>query len=222
MGKTDKLIVPIYKKMLLPHINRKIGFFGFTKDDKMPQYCKSGDFYDYRLGNWDINTHDWSVDKQYDIIVCLRTSCFSRRPRRMLENFHRLLSKDGILMIDWSLGSAHYPRKNPSWTWSWTIGNDRCYGIYNKNKCLVYSSCLTDKCLASKPFLKIVKYASKLPYYRRTNDWRKTIELEFSDELLLNDADLTRLFDVVKEKNWTPLEINGRAQLYTIQLLKKK
>ncbi len=223
MGKTDRFIIPIYKKFINPYIpNEKTALFGFTEDDKLSRFFPHKDCYDLRLGNWDINSGHWDVGKKYRVIVCLRTSGFALDPNRMLHHFWESLADGGTLIIDWSMGSDHYPRDDPRWTWSWSMGGKRCYGTYNKKKCFLHSSCLTNKCVQSKAFRRISEHAEKLSHYRGITDWQKTVTNEFGDDFLVDEKELLRLFDVETEKNWTPIDKNNRAQLYTIQTLRKK
>ena len=223
MGQTDKYIHPLYKNIADKYTDggSVVGMFGFTSKDKLSNMYNKMDFYDLRLSNWDING-EWKDGKTYKTIVCLRTSGFARNVNDLLESFYCRLKDNGVLLIDWSLGSGHYPIKNSDPTWGWDTGRERCYGKYNGRKCFLYSSCLTEESLTSDAFARLCHYASKLKRYRDVTDWESQICEEFSDNELGHTKDILDKYHIVNENNWTPLDINGRFQLYTIQVLKKR
>ncbi len=222
MGMTDKLIIPVYKGMSknIPD-EGVVGMFGFTRTDKISKLWKRKDYYDLRLSNWDINASDWCIKRRYQTIVCLRTSGFAEDPARLLHQFHERLEDNGILMIDWSMGSGHYPRKTNGTTFGWEFRGKRSYGEYNKQKCHLFSSCLTDECVKSSAFRDLCKHAKKEKHYKSVKSWEQQVVCEFDPSQLLRTNDILELYDILYEVNWTPLGKNGRFQLYTIQILRK-
>lgn len=219
MGKTDSILIPVYEKIMRKHIRDTVTFFGSTNKDKLAQHIRSAKFFDLQLGNWDINK-PWNVEKTSKVI-CLRTSGFAVSPNLLVEKFSNCMDKNGILMIDWTMGSDHYARDSKKWTWGWSTGESRCYGEYKGKKCPLYSSYLSPGCLTSDAFNRLVEYASKQEHYQGVVDWYSQIKSEFSDNFL-DQKILDKHFEVVEEKSWTPLKQNGRAQFYLIQVLRKK
>jgi hypothetical protein len=223
MGQTDKYIHPLYRNIAKKYTDggSVVGMFGFTENDKLSDMYNKMDFYDLRLSNWDINGK-WKEGKTYKTIVCLRTSGFAKNVNDLLESFHSRLKDDGILLIDWSLGSGHYPIDIADSTWGWDTGKERCYGKYNNQKCFLYSSCLTESCLNSTAFSCLCKSSSEFKRYKNVTNWEKQIHSEFENHELGSTKDILHKYDIVHETNWTPLNKNGRFQLYTIQVLRKK
>ncbi len=222
MGKTDKYIMPIYKKIARNYTDNGsvVGMFGFTDSDKQTKFWRKMDFYDLRLSNWDING-DWAEGKTYKTIVCLRTSCFARNVHNLLASFYARLKPGGTLFIDWSLGSGHYWRDTKVQSWGWSLGEKRSFGTYSDKKCFLYSSCLTDKCLASDAFRQLCDCAKHWSHYSDVGIWRGQVISEFGENELARTDDISKYFDVIYERSWTPLNKNGRFQLYIIQVLKK-
>ena len=222
MGKTDKYIIPIYKDIASKYTQQGsvVGMFGFINTDKISTLWRKMDFYDLRLSNWDINS-DWQQGKTYKTIVCLRTSGFSKNPRDMLKKFHAALKTGGILLIDWSLGSEHYPRNSKVQSWGWDFMGKRCFGVYTGKKCLLYSSCLTSQCMDSEAFSILCDHSSCWKHYEKVTDWETQVRSEFQEHELAGTGDILKYFDIIYEQNWTPIKKNGRFQLYTIQVLRK-
>lgn len=218
MGKTDSLIIPIYKRYLQKYFSDSVDFFGSTSKDKLCQNIKSARFFDLQIGNWNINTK-WSI--QTSRAVCLRTSGFAINPNDLITSFSKNMDKNGILLIDWSLGSDHYPRESKKWTWGWGNGADQCYGEYKNKKCYLYSSYLSRNLIISNAYQELCNFAAKQIHYQQVKNHYEQIQSEFK-EYLLNHELLEDHFSILEEKIWTPLTRNGRAQLYTIQILRKK
>lgn len=222
MGRTDSYVIPVYKAIAKQYTDEGsvVGMFGFTEHDKLSKLWRKMDFYDLRLSNWDINK-DWKGGKTYKTIVCLRTSGFALNVLKLLESFHSRLKENGILFIDWSIGSEHYPRDIKEKSWGWVFDNKRCYGEYSNKKCFLYSSSLTDGCIRSEVFSHLCRHASNWKHYRKVNNWSLQIRSEFMDHEIASTNDILNYYDILYEKNWTPLDKNGRFQLYTIQVLRK-
>lgn len=223
MGKTDKHIIPIYKKFIREHLEKKIGMFGFVPEDKICKFVPKKDCYDLRLKNWDMNKNKWGIQKRYSTIVCLRTSGFAKDPMHLLSSLHELLDDGGSLVIDWSLGSDHYPRDDQSWTWGWNNSGNRCYGTYRNKKCYLYSSCITDSAIKSTQFKilsKRIKHIDKYSNMNTCKDWKNSIRHEF-DNCLLEEENICTKFSINQEIVWTPIKLNGRRQLYIIHELVK-
>lgn len=223
MGKTDKYIIPIYKNIIKEYIKDDTAFFGSDSNDKLANAFDVKYRYDKKLNNWDINSN-WNINQKHSSIICFRTSGFSKNPKLLLENFYHILDNNGILIIDWSLGSDHYlTRKSKEWTWGWELNEERCYGEYGKTKCFLYSSCLTTESTSSTAFDCLYNYSLKQKKYKKCtkNQLVDTIKQEF-DEYLIDEKDITKYFDIIKEFCWTPIAISGRAQFYIIHTLKRR
>ena len=74
MGKTNPILFPIYKSLVVP--KGDVALLGFTNNDLF-----DGDLYDLSLGNWQINS-EWKLDKKYDTIICTRCAYFFKKSRR--------------------------------------------------------------------------------------------------------------------------------------------
>lgn len=99
MGNSDKVIIPFYKKTVLP--NGKTALLGFVNNNIF-----KGDLYDIALENWDINS-DWKLNSRYDTIICTRCSYFCKDLSSFFDKCHSHLNIGGILYVDCGLGD-HY------------------------------------------------------------------------------------------------------------------
>ena len=66
--------------------------------------AKEKDFFDFSLGNWEINRFPYDIDKKYDLVLCTRCPYFCSNPILFLEECHRILKPGGKIFIDWGLG----------------------------------------------------------------------------------------------------------------------
>lgn len=219
MGKTDIYLMPVYEDIFKKYKKDKIHFYGSTSKDKLSKNVRNARFFDLQLNNWNINS-EWESNIA-PMAVCLRTSGFSKDPNRLIENFARVLDKNGILMIDWTMGSDHYARDSNKWSWGWEIDQKRCFGDYQDKKCYLYSSYLSKTSISTDAFNLISSYASKLDHYKNVENWYEQINSEFK-EYFLNEQVLNKYFKVLEEISWTPISLNGRAQFYLIQILQRK
>lgn len=218
MGRTDKFLIPVYKKIITKY-GDNFHFYGSTPSDKLACNLKSCEFFDIQMGNWDING-EWNTP-QTDKAICLRSSGFSINPNMLIENFANKIKSKGILIIDWTMGSDHYQRDSKDWTWGWHDTRNRCYGEYNNKKYPLYSSYLSDFGFNSSSFKQICKYAITLKKYENIKNWEEQVRSEFMEYWLSRNI-LEKYFKVLGEVTWTPIEKNGRAQLYLIQTLQRK
>lgn len=236
MGKTDILIMEVYKALFEGNKRLPLAFFGAVPGDKLATKittkADSIDFYDIRLKNkgneyhWDMNEVNWAVQKKYGSIVFMRSSGFSKNPRHLLRQFKKILAPEGRLMIDWLMGSDHFTRDDPSgtWTWGWEYKGHRCYGTYEKKRYELFSSALLEASQSQKAFAKVSRYSEGTKRYAAIKGYkahRAQIHKEFKHQYLLQDVDIKNHFIIESQRIWTPIHQNGRAQLYTIQVLRK-
>ena len=198
MGRTDGLVIPVYNYFVNEFINGNVAFFGSKSSDKLAKYYDvKKTFYDLQLNNWDINNDDWNVENKYDTIICFRTTGFTINPILMLSNFRKIMSKNSILLIDWTSGSDHNQKK------------------------YLYSSFFSHTALNSEAFHRIKLFCNKKKKYSKVSNWYEQIRAEFGNYFVLED-EITNQFNVIKENYWTPIKENGRAQFYIIQALQLK
>lgn len=222
MGRTDGLVIPVYNYFVNEFINGNVAFFGSKSSDKLAKYYDvKKTFYDLQLNNWDINNDDWNVENKYDTIICFRTTGFTINPILMLSNFRKIMSKNSILLIDWTSGSDHYSRDLDEWSWGWECRGKRCFGIYDNQKKYLYSSFFSHTALNSEAFHRIKLFCNKKKKYSKVSNWYEQIRAEFGNYFVLED-EITNQFNVIKENYWTPIKENGRAQFYIIQALQLK
>jgi hypothetical protein len=144
MGKSDVFIFNEYLK-ILDNLNcGSVAFLGFPGENNFSRKILSNqkDFYDFSLGNWEINS-DWSLQRKYDLIVCTRCPYFSKNPFDFFKKCMEHLNTNGKLLLDWGLGD-HWRFKN--YKVGWTRQNEHEYAYRTDN--LLYS-CLwnQDFCL---------------------------------------------------------------------------
>lgn len=137
MGKSDKFIFPEYSN-LLPRLEYgSIAFLGFSSENHFTSIVKSSSrhFYDLSLGNWEINSN-WSLQQEYDLIVCTRCAYFSKDPDNFIKKVKNHLSKNGIALIDWGLGD-HWRFEKYKVGWVKDNEHEFAYGVDNKlHSCL--------------------------------------------------------------------------------------
>lgn len=106
MGKSNPYVFSFYHNNLDLIDYDSVGFFGQEADNHFTNTisAQNRDFYDLSLGNWNINSFPYNINKKYDLIVCTRCAYFSKHPEKMLEEFFQALNPGGIIFIDWGLG----------------------------------------------------------------------------------------------------------------------
>lgn len=107
MGKSDPIVFDFYSRNLnLNNSYNEVGFFGQVSENNFTRKIKSKsrNFYDIQLGNWNINSFPYEIDKKFDLIVCTRCAYFSKNPEKTINLFLKMLTSDGVLFIDWGIG----------------------------------------------------------------------------------------------------------------------
>lgn len=125
MGVSDSIVIPFYKKYIT-NVNLPIALLGFDNSNLF-----SGDLYDKKIGNWDINS-DWKLDKKYKTIICTRCAYFAKDPEDFIVRCHDNLVDEGKLYVDWGLGD-HWRFSNFKVGW---IKNGEQEYAYEKNNYL--------------------------------------------------------------------------------------
>lgn len=165
MGKSDSIIFSEYSKFLDGEINHcdSVAFLGFNQENQFTKTINATTrhFYDLQLNNWNIND-DWSLEQQYDLIVCTRCAYFSKDPSAFIEKCKSHLSQRGHALIDWGLGD-HWRFENYKIGW---LRNDEHEFAYKPNNFLY--SCYWNKSLLNdenvKSFWECVKTKSQYHY----------------------------------------------------------
>lgn len=107
MGKSDAYVFPFYKNSLKPYVNHcdNVAFLGFSAPNHFTDSfdIKNKEFYDYQLGNWDINSN-WVLKSKFNLIICTRCAYFAKDPRQFIQKSLQHLSPGGTLLVDWGLG----------------------------------------------------------------------------------------------------------------------
>lgn len=119
MGKSDPIIFKEYIRFLNDEEKTysSVAFLGFNKENQFTKTINATTrhFYDLQLNNWNIND-DWSLEQQYDLIVCTRCAYFSKNPLLFIEKCKLHLNKNGIALVDWGLGD-HWRFENYKIGW---------------------------------------------------------------------------------------------------------
>lgn len=97
MGKSDDLVKSFYNSFNVQS-NGKTALLGFSNNN-----WYSGDLYDLKLNNWDINS-DWKLPQKYDTIICTRCAYFAKDPHVFLDKCLAHLEETGTIFVDWGLG----------------------------------------------------------------------------------------------------------------------
>lgn len=107
MGKSDSFVFPFYTQSIKPYVSqaKSVAFLGFSKPNSFTDSfsIKKKEFFDYQLGNWDINA-SWILQDRFDLIVCTRCAYFSKDPEQFIRTALKYLSPTGALLVDWGLG----------------------------------------------------------------------------------------------------------------------
>lgn len=114
MGKSDPYVFHAYDVILKNYVekfnlelNYKKGvLLGQLKDNSFTSKIKIDNrkFYDYQLGNWNINEYPYSFENKNDIIICTRCPYFAKDPKEFIQECSNKLKKDGQIFLDWGLG----------------------------------------------------------------------------------------------------------------------
>ena len=132
MGKSNPYVFSFYHNNLDLANYNSVGFFGQETDNHFTDTisAQNRDFYDLSLGNWNINSFPYNINKKYDLIVCTRCAYFSKHPEKMLEEFFQALNPGGIIFIDWGLGD-HWRFKD--YKVGWVKNNEQEYAYADDN-----------------------------------------------------------------------------------------
>lgn len=151
MGKTNPIIFPVYKSLIIP--KGDVALLGFVDNNLF-----RGDLYDLSLGNWQINS-EWKLDKKYDTIICTRCAYFSKNPEDFIIRCYDSLNPDGFLFVDWGIGD-HWRFDNYKIGW---IKDGEHEFAYNKNNYL-WSFIWDDSFLEYEQFKLFEKWVLKFGY----------------------------------------------------------
>lgn len=146
MGQSDEIL---YNHLYYKHISPQgsVALLGFQDNKYFP-----GDCYDLQLENWDINS-DWSLDKKYDTIICLRCPYFAEDPEAFIQNCYDNLNDNGRLYIDWGLGD-HW--RFDEFKVGWTKGEEHEHAYADDN---FLWSAVWDDCFLKNEQYKIFEEA---------------------------------------------------------------
>lgn len=202
MGKTDPIIIPFYKKHIVPQ--SPTALLGFVNNNIF-----AGDLYDISLGNWDINDLDErELSKKYKTIICTRCAYFSKFPESFIQFCHNGLEEDGMLYVDWGFGD-HWRFDN--FKVGWTKDGETEYGGNPDYK--LHSAIWDDSFLNNKECRFFVKEIQRFGY----NDLKSAVFDEVFAVLLIDTV--RELFDVEYEILTTT---NPFLQMYVLLKAKKK
>jgi len=157
VGVSDNII---YYNLFHPVIEPKgaTALLGFSDNTKF-----EGDLYDLQLGNWNINS-DWTLNKKYETIICLRVAYFAEKPKEFLKRCYNSLEDGGYLYVDWAMGDHwrdppfdfkigwfkngehEYAYEEGNYLWSGFFDRALYTTLYNTSKAFAYfRSCLPKK-----------------------------------------------------------------------------
>jgi len=132
MGKSDSFVFPFYKESLNHYINnpQSVAFLGFSAPNSFTDTfdIKKKEFYDYQLGNWDINSN-WTLQDKFDLIVCTRCAYFAKDPEAFIKTSLKHLLPGGILLVDWGLGD-HW--RFEKFKIGWVRDEEHEYALYDE------------------------------------------------------------------------------------------
>jgi len=159
VGMSNYIVFPFYKKEISV-INDPVALLGFTDNNLF-----SGDLYDKRLNNWEINS-DWKLNKKYSTIISTRCPYFAKNPNDFIIKCYESLEKNGRLYVDWGLGD-HW--RFPIFKVGWVKNNDHEFAYFPDN--YLWSFVWDDSFLQDDQF-KIFEVAVKSKGY---DDIKKAI-----------------------------------------------
>lgn len=136
MGKSDGVILPWYAERMRHIAGMRIAFLGQTGPNLLTHFLQPSEahYYDFALGNWDINQEtDWSI-ADVDAIVCTRSAYFSNRPEHFIERCLSSVPRGAPVLIDWGLGD-HW--RHPRYMVGWKNGDEQVFAQYDRPHPLV-------------------------------------------------------------------------------------
>lgn len=151
MGKTNPIIFPIYKSLVVP--KGDVALLGFNNNDLF-----DGDLYDLSLENWQINS-EWELDKKYDTIICTRCAYFAKDPEDFIIRCYDSLNPGGVLFVDWGLGD-HWRFDN--YKIGWNKEGEHEFAYNKKN--YLWSSVWDDSFLFNEQFKQFEDWVLKFGY----------------------------------------------------------
>ncbi|MBA7490672.1 hypothetical protein ES702_01213 [subsurface metagenome] len=229
MGISDNILFPIYKNFIsknVKEITGMVAFLGFSEKNDIcrfveDKYKVQGQLFDIQLGNWDLNEDEWSIKDKFDFILCLRTAYFARDSKELLAHFSNILNDEGILIIDWGLGSAHFPREISDWTFGWEYKGKRCYGEYQDKKYYLYSTFWDDLILNTEAGKVMINYAKRFHYYCDITNWGEKIRTEFNPSEIVTLDIIKEHFRIEDKLFFNTAQRGGRQALYSLFCLRK-
>jgi hypothetical protein len=168
MGKSDKYLIPIFKK-LFPK-KKPSALLGFSKIPDFMENKNDIDLYDLSLSNFDLNT-DWKLKRKYKSIICTRCLYFCKDPIKFLLKCKEYLDNDGEIFIDFFYGHGWTRFKNFKVGW---VKNGEHEWEYNENNFL-WSGIWDDSFLDNEHVKLFEKRIIKHGY----TDLKKAVKDEF-------------------------------------------
>ena len=130
MGKSDAIIFPWYAERMRHIVGMRIAFLGQTGPNLLTRFLQPAEahFYDFALGNWDINQESvWDI-ADVDAIVCTRSAYFSNSPDQFIERCLTSVPRGSSVLIDWGLGD-HW--RHPQYMVGWKKGDEQVFAQYD-------------------------------------------------------------------------------------------
>ena len=128
MGKSNKYLNPIYKK-LFPN-KKPICLLGFQDIPNFFEDKSDIDLYDLKFNNFNINS-EWKLEKKYKSIICTRCLYFCKEPKLFLKKCKEYLLEDGEIFIDFGLG--HHWSKFKNFKVGWIKNGEREWEYQTNN-----------------------------------------------------------------------------------------
>jgi hypothetical protein len=149
MGKSDLLVFDDYYSMICHLRPKSIAFLGFECHSVFTNLFTAPikDFYDLKLGNWNINDA-WALPRKYELVISTRCPYFSRTPYDFVERCRANITPNGNIFLDWGLGD-HWRFKDFKVGW---VRNGEHEFAYQPDNFLY--SCLWRDGFAKEPVIK--------------------------------------------------------------------
>ena len=199
MGKSDKFLMPIFKKIFPKKY--PIALLGFTK---IPDFIESNndiDLYDISLKNFNFNS-EWKLKRKYKSIICTRSLYFCKDPITFFKKCKEYLHEDGEIFVDFFYGHGWSRFKNFKVGW---LKDGEQEWEYEKGNYL-WSGIWDDSFLKNEQVKLFIKRIEKHGY----TDLKKAVHDEFPSLVKLN-----KLKEMFKDININFLSLwKDMPQLY--------
>ena len=175
MGKSDKFLMPIFKKIFPKKY--PIALLGFTK---IPDFIESNndiDLYDISLKNFNFNS-EWKLKRKYKSIICTRSLYFCKDPITFFKKCKEYLHEDGEIFVDFFYGHGWSRFKNFKVGW---LKDGEQEWEYEKGNYL-WSGIWDDSFLKNEQVKLFIKRIEKHGY----TDLKKAVHDEFPSLVKLN------------------------------------